>query len=130
MALSGQFVTIVNRTQRELKAKFDGKEFVIPVGESPLPLEVVPFAKRQNPVMGTMHAKNPMKVQSLIGVKGTKDPITPVKEDPTAELFDPDTLDPLPPGQKRVRIKGREVTRWELADDNPVVDNQAAVGGD
>ena len=131
MALSGQFVTVVNRTTRELYAKWDGKDFVIPVGESTMPLEVVPYAKRQNPILGTMHPQNPKSVQFKLGVKGTKDPINPIVEDPNEiELIDRSKLPELPPGQRYVRIRGREVTRWEIAEDNPVVDNQAAVGGD
>ena len=121
-----EFVTVVNRTVRPLKAKFDGEAYIIPVGESTLTKVVVPFAKRQNPILGTMSPRNPNDVQFLIGVKGTKDPITQVDENTgQIELLDRSQI----PG-KAVHIKGSRLSRYEVSDGNASADSVAAVQGD
>jgi hypothetical protein len=119
-------VTVVNRTNRPLNAVFDGEDYVIPVGESLLPKHVVPYAKRQNPVMGSMDPHRPQSVQFLLGVKGTKDPITPVKEDGNAiELIDRSEM----PGVAH-RIAGKHIYREEVVA-GPGADNVAvAMPGD
>jgi hypothetical protein len=128
-----EWVTVVNRTtgkrKRTLIATFDGEQYTMPPGESTLDARVVPYAMRQNPVMGSMNPYNPVKsIQFLLGVKGkeTKFPCTPVIEDPDAiELVNRSML----PG-KPTRIQGRAATSWELREDNPSVDGAAASGGD
>jgi hypothetical protein len=79
----GDVVTLVNRTKRVLNVRFDGKDADIQPGENPgFPRVAVPFAKAQNPLMGSENPYNPTSFQSLVGVKDTKDPITPIDNDP------------------------------------------------
>jgi len=70
-------VTLINRTQgagkfeRELTVRFDGEETHLKPGENPgFPRIAVPFAKRQNFLMGSRHPTNPLLYVSLVAVKG------------------------------------------------------------
>lgn len=88
-------VTLVNRTDRELTVRYDGEDIKLHPGENPgFPAVAVPYAKKQNPLMGSKHPINPTKYISLVGVKGTKDDITPIppevlaKADQALEVVD------------------------------------------
>jgi len=81
-------VTLVNRTigagdqERDLNVRYDGEDLTLKPGENPgFPLIAVRFAKVQNPLMGSVHPVNPNKFISLVGVKGSKDDITPIPRD-------------------------------------------------
>lgn len=82
----GETVTLINRTKKTvLHCTFDGQVFTLEPGQNHgFPKEAVGFAKRQNPVLGTEHPYNPLKFESLVGVKGSKDPITPMEQSKTA----------------------------------------------
>jgi hypothetical protein len=74
-------VTLVNRTNRVLSVRYDGEDINLKPGENPgFPLVAVGFAKRQNPLMGSKHPLNPQKFISLVGVKDTKDDVTPIPQ--------------------------------------------------
>lgn len=85
MGILGVFrdaVTLINRTSRELTVRYDGEEIVLKPGENPgFPSVAVPYAKRQNPLMGSKHPINPTKFISLVGVKGSKDDCTPISDE-------------------------------------------------
>lgn len=88
-------VTIVNRTNRVLSARYDGEDILLQPGETPgFPLEAVGYAKRQNKLMGSQHPLNPAKYICLIGVKGSADNCTPIPDevlmeaDGALEMFD------------------------------------------
>ena len=85
MGVLGTFnnsVTLINRTNRELNVRYDGEDIKLKPGENPgFPLVAVPYAKRQNPLMGSKHPINPMKFISLVGVKDTTDNITPIPQE-------------------------------------------------
>jgi hypothetical protein len=80
-------VTMVNRTSRPLNVRYDGEDMTLQPGENPgFPRVAVPFARNQNPLMGSKHPINPRKFISLVGVKaapGQKqvDDITPIDEE-------------------------------------------------
>ena len=93
--MSGIFqdmVELVNRTPLELDEKaaeisvqFDGQSKTLVRGSNMVPRIVVPFAKNQNPIMGTQDPYNPhiSGCQYLVGVKAPagnkqKDPIEPL----------------------------------------------------
>jgi hypothetical protein len=87
MGVLGQFrdsVTLINRTDRKLNVRYDGEDIVLTPGENPgFPLVAVPYAKKQNPLMGSKHPINPTKYICLVGVKALegmkqKDPIDPI----------------------------------------------------
>lgn len=69
-------VTLVNRTigggvhERELNARYDGEDLVLVPGENPgIPRVVVPYALKQNPLMGSANPVNAGEYQCLVGVK-------------------------------------------------------------
>lgn len=76
----GSAVTLINRTvgggeyERDLTVRFDGEEIVLKPGENPgIPKVVIPYARKQNPLMGSQDSINPNRYISLVGVKGDKD---------------------------------------------------------
>lgn len=68
----GQIVKILNRAPWPLKVMKDGRQHDIPVGESHITEDLVPFARQQNPVMGT-EDPNSLQYESLVSVI-VKDP--------------------------------------------------------
>lgn len=85
MGILGVFkdsVTIVNRTSRDLNVRYDGEDIILKPGENPgFPMVAVPYAKRQNPLMGSKHPTSATKFIALVGVKGTKDDITSIPDE-------------------------------------------------
>lgn len=74
-------VTLVNRTNRILNVRYDGEDTKLQPGENTgFPAVAVPFAKAQNPLMGSRHPNSPGKFIALVGVKGTKDDITTIPQ--------------------------------------------------
>lgn len=100
MGALGQFkdsVTLVNRTSRILTVRFDGEDTYLQPGENPgFPLVAVPYAKKQNILMGSRHPDVPMQFIALVGVKGSKDDVSPIEDatlkhaDTKLEVFDRD----------------------------------------
>lgn len=91
MGLLGTYrdsVVLINRTSRTLFVRYDGEDMAIPPGENPgFPKVAVPYARKQNPLMGSKHPINPNRYISLVGVKDTKDDVTPIS-DATLALAD------------------------------------------
>lgn len=88
MGILGVFnnaITLVNRTSRDLIVRYDGEDIVLKPGENPgFPTVAVPYAKKQNPLMGSKHPINPLKFISLVGVKG-KDDCSPISDETLAK---------------------------------------------
>lgn len=88
MGVLGTFrdsVTLVNRTNRVLNVRYDGEDISLKPGENPgFPLVAVPYAKRQNPLMGSKHPTSPTKFIALVGVKGGKDDVSPISAETLA----------------------------------------------
>lgn len=90
MGILGTFrdaVVLVNRTlgagkyEQNLNVRFDGEDIMVKPGENPgFPKVAVPYAKKQNPLMGSKHPINPTLYISLVGVKDSKDDVTPISE--------------------------------------------------
>lgn len=75
-------VTLINRTNRFLNVRFDGEDTQLAPGENPgFPKIAVPYAKKQNPLMGSKHPVDPRRYICLVGVKDTKDDVTPIPQD-------------------------------------------------
>jgi hypothetical protein len=69
----GDTVTIVNRAPWPLNVRWDGKDVTLQPGETPgFPRMAVPYAKNQNPLMGSEDPYDPTKFEYLVGVKGSK----------------------------------------------------------
>lgn len=76
-------VTLINRTQKKLYVRFDGIDSPIQPGENHgFPKEAVPYARMQNPLMGSEDPYNPGHYISLVGVKG-RDDCSPLEQDET-----------------------------------------------
>lgn len=87
-----EMVELVNRAPEPLSVQFDGQSKVLAPGVNLVPRVVVPFAKNQNPVMGTQDPYNPhiTGCQYLVGVVAPvgakqKDPIEPLTDEEWAE---------------------------------------------
>lgn len=81
-----QFVTIVNRTKRNLEGMWDGKTHTIPPGKSSLPLIIAEAIKRKNPIMGS-DDRVTGQFQYLVGIEEQGDPTTPIEQSDEVELF-------------------------------------------
>lgn len=84
MGVLGTFaesITLVNRTDEILSVRYDGEDTRLKPGDNPgFPLVAVPYAKRQNILMGSRHPLNPAKAVYLVGIKD-KDDCTPIDPD-------------------------------------------------
>lgn len=82
MGILGTFrdsVTLVNRTPTPLNVRFDGEDICLQPGDNPgFPRVAIPYAKKQNPLMGSKHPINPTLYICLVGVKDTKDDCSPI----------------------------------------------------
>ena len=78
-----ELVQLVNRTPIDLSVQFDGQSTVLKPGVNTVPKVVVPYAKNQNPIMGSQDPNNPnvSGCRYLVGVVGTKDLCTPLTKD-------------------------------------------------
>jgi len=88
MGVLGHFkesVIVHNRTigagafERKISVRYDGEDIDLKPGPNVLPKVAVPYAIKQNPLMGSKHPIDPRKFISLVGVEGSKNyPITPI----------------------------------------------------
>ena len=119
MGIFQDMVQVFNRAPEPITVRFDGQQIQIPPGASSIPAVVVPYAKNQNPVMGTQDYNNPglSGAKYLIGVMNRKDNCAPLTADEwaahkgqpcrinTDEMF-ADMLD----SKERVRLVGKRKT--------------------
>ncbi len=116
-------VELINRAPVTLTVQFDGQCKELKPGSNFVPAVTVPFAKNQNPIMGTQNPYDPhiSGCRFLVGVKGTKDPIEPLtveeweehlsrpcRED-ERQIFE-DRYGNDPKAKQLVRGKGRKTT--------------------
>lgn len=81
-------VTIINRTSRPLNVRYDGEDITLQPGENPgFPRQAVDYAKRQNILNGSLNPVNPNKFVSCVGVKDSKDDVSPISDE-TLDLAD------------------------------------------
>jgi len=135
MGVLGTFkdsVTLVNRTSDPLNVRYDGEDITLQPGENPgFPLVAVGYAKRQNPLMGSKHPINLNKYISLVGVKGTKDDVTPIPQEVLdraarkMEVIDRDGEHWGRPMDKKVKVLNRGFDPYEAA-----VDGIDGISGD
>ena len=73
-------VSLFNRAPIELSVVFDGQSKTLAPGPNTVPAVVVPFAKNQNPIMGSQDPYNPhiSGGKYLVGVENSKDNCTPL----------------------------------------------------
>jgi hypothetical protein len=117
-------VTLVNRTKGPLKATYDGQDIPIQPGlNHGFPAVAVSFAKAQNRVMGSTHPYSPTSFESLVGVQGTTDPVTPIEQSDAIEIYDRSKFGGL--AEQAVRVPGQPVTAWEARAGMQEIDNDA-----
>lgn len=81
-----QFVTLVNRTQRDLQGTWDGRTYVVQPGKHSLPPLIAEAIKRRNPIMGSDDPTTG-QMQYLIGIEEQGDPTDPVEQSDEIELY-------------------------------------------
>jgi hypothetical protein len=82
-----QYVTIVNRTQRDLQGVWNGRQWKIPPGKSSFPKAQAIKFKEQNPIMGTQDPFS-LECKYLIGIEEQQDDCSPVEQSNAIELTD------------------------------------------
>ena len=81
-----EYVTVVNRTRRELTGVWDGIRHTVVSGKNAFPLAIAEAVKRQNPIMGS---DDPMTghLQYLVGIEEQGDDCSPVEQSDEIELY-------------------------------------------
>lgn len=108
-----EIVTLINRAPVPLTVRFDGEEKTLYPGENQVPRIVVPYAKSQNPIMGSEDFQDPTGYKYLVALKGSKkDPQEPLTEEEWADhLASPQRLNRQQIIDERGDSKSREVVR-------------------
>lgn len=88
------YVTLVNRSSKELIGTWNGKRTVIAPGKNSFPEIMAVKFKEQNPVMGTLDPYS-MDRDYLCGIEEYNDPIDPIEQTNKVELFDRKKMDPI-----------------------------------
>lgn len=102
MGMQGSPVVLINRTSRILEFVADGQHYQLSPGENYGFNEGhVPFAKAQNPLMGS-EDYHTLSFQSLVAVKGSKDDVSEISDSELQEIerFDRDSM----PGANLVKL--------------------------
>ncbi len=86
-----EFVTLVNRTSKNLQGTWDGRQFKVPPGESMHPKAVAEAIKRQNPLMGSQGYELHETIY-LVGIKEQGDDLSPIEQSDCLELMNPALL--------------------------------------
>lgn len=123
----GETVTMINRTKLTLQCTFDGQTFDLKPGKNyGFPKAAVSHAKRQNPLMGSEHPYNPMQFESLVGVEGSKDPVTAIQQSTAVERIDRSRMKGIAKNAKV--MEGDPVTSFEarVAGGGEDIDNEAS----
>lgn len=82
-----EFLTVVNRTSKNLMVTWDGKRITLVPGKNALPAVVAEAAKRQNPIMGS---EDPVSLQMryLVGIEEQEDDCTPIEQSNSVQRID------------------------------------------
>lgn len=82
-----QYVTLVNRTSRNLVGTWNGRQYTIAPGKHEFPEAQAAKFKEQNPVMGSEHPYT-LEKKYLCGIVEYKDDISPIEQTNAVELID------------------------------------------
>lgn len=92
MLNGNEFVTVANRSSKELNATWDGRPYAIPPypQQITLPRIVAVAARFQNPVMGrgTPLEDWASKSEYLIGIVEDRDPVDPIEQTDAPQRWD------------------------------------------
>jgi hypothetical protein len=81
------YVTLINRTNRNLTGTWNGREYKIVPGKNSFPEAMAVKFKDQNPIFGTQDPFSNDK-QYLLGIEEANDPIDSVEQSDKIELLD------------------------------------------
>lgn len=118
----GEILTVVNRSSRPLKWRFNGQEFGLKAHERrPMNATYALAGIRQNPVMGTYDPAYEHQHVSLIGIAEMEDawPTTEVEQTNNPEAFDRSRL-PEDRQQAFIQKVGWDADMTTLAGRNPL----------
>lgn len=82
-----QYVTLVNRTSKNLVGTWNGRQYTIAPGKHEFPEAQANKFKEQNPVMGSEHPYT-LEKQYLCGIVEYKDDISPIEQTNAVERID------------------------------------------
>lgn len=82
-----EFLTVVNRTSKNLTVTWDGKRIILTPGRNALPAIVAEAAKRQNPIMGSEDPVT-LNMRYLVGIEEQEDDCSPVEQSPAIQRID------------------------------------------
>lgn len=100
------YVTLVNRSSRDLVGRYDGKEHKIPANSRTQWLQHLAWKfKEQHPIMGSENFYS-MDKQYLLGIEEFGDPVDPIEQSDKTTLINFDTV-VLPSNVKIETLPGR-----------------------
>ncbi len=82
-----QYLTLVNRTSKNLNGTWNGRQYTIAPGKHEFPEHQALKFKEQNPLMGSEHPYTLEKTY-LIGIVEYKDDCTPLEQSTAVERID------------------------------------------
>jgi hypothetical protein len=104
--LENLYVTLVNRSSKDLTGHYDGREHTIKANSrTSQPAHLAMKFKEQNPVMGSENFYSGDK-QYLLGIEEYNDPVDPIEQTSKDSLIDYQTI-LVPPGVKLEVLQGR-----------------------
>ena len=100
------YVTLINRSSKDLIGRYDGKEHLIKAGSrTSYPSHLAEKFKDQNPVMGSENYYS-MDKQYLLAIEEYGDDTSPIEQTDKTALIDFDSI-VIPSGVRLEVIKGR-----------------------
>lgn len=89
-----QYLTLFNRTSKNLTGTWDGRSYTLAPGKHSYPEIMANKFREQNPLMGSLDPYS-MERQYLIGIEDYGDPITPMEQSTKAEILDRSKMDSI-----------------------------------
>jgi hypothetical protein len=81
-----QYVTLVNRTKRNLEGTWDGRTYTAVPGKNEYPERIAEAIKRKNPIYGSDNEVTG-ELQYLLGIVEQGDPIDDIEQSSEVELY-------------------------------------------
>jgi hypothetical protein len=101
------YVTLVNRSSKDLTGRYDGKEHTIKANSrTSYPMHLAVKFKEQNPVMGSENFYTQEK-QYLLGIEDFNDPVDPIEQSDKQTLINFETI-VIPSGVRLEVMPGRQ----------------------
>jgi flagellar basal body rod protein FlgF len=82
-----EYLTVVNRTSKNLFVTWDGRRTALAPGKNQLPAIVAEAAKRQNPIMGSEDPVT-LSMRYLVGIEEQEDDCSPIEQTNAVQRID------------------------------------------